>query len=189
MRVEERLDRLENELAIRVLAHEYCHGADKQDRARFASVWAPDGVWAVSDEQEFSGVAAICDAVTQQWDAFRGMHHWTANHVVTFDGDDPDCAAGEADVRVLIVFMGRDTVPRGWHIPGPLHPLGRRLADQPPGGPRRIRRWALAGLHADGGERLTCREFTASSAPAPCQSQPASSHANTGSGHSRDRWV
>ncbi len=82
-RVEERLDRLENELAIRALAHEYCHGADKQDRARFASVWAPDGVWAVSDEQEFSGVAAICDAVTQQWDAFREMHHWTANHVVT----------------------------------------------------------------------------------------------------------
>lgn len=141
MRVEERLDRLENELAIRALAHEYCHGADKQDRARFASVWAPDGVRAVSDEQEFSGVAAMCDAVTQQWDAFREMHHWTANHVVTFDGDDPDCAAGEADVRVLIVFTD------GTRFRGGGTYLDRYTRS---GGVWRISRREVGGVFADG---------------------------------------
>ncbi len=65
-------------------------------------MWAPDGVWVVSDEQEFAGVDAICGAVAQQWEWFSQMQHWTSNHVVTFDAQDPDVASGEADVRVAI---------------------------------------------------------------------------------------
>ncbi|MBA2554158.1 MAG: nuclear transport factor 2 family protein [Geodermatophilaceae bacterium] len=93
----QRLDRVESELAIRRLAYEYCHGADKRDPARWAAVWSDDAVWAVSPDQEIVGVEAICAAVAGQWDFFRQMHHFTANHVVTIDGDD---ATGEADVAV-----------------------------------------------------------------------------------------
>lgn len=102
MDIETRLDRVESETAIRRLAHEYCHGADKRDRRRFADVWAPGAVWVVSDEQEFAGVDAICDAVAQQWEWFSQMRHWTSNHVVTFEARDPDVASGEADVQVAI---------------------------------------------------------------------------------------
>lgn len=65
--IETRLDRLESELAIQRLAHEYSHAADKRDHRRFADVWASDGVRIVSREQEFAGVDAICEAVAQQW--------------------------------------------------------------------------------------------------------------------------
>lgn len=30
------------------------------------------------------------------------MHHWTSNHVVIFDAENPDIASGEADVKVAI---------------------------------------------------------------------------------------
>lgn len=102
MDIETRLDRVESEASIRRLAHDYCHGADKRDPGRFADVWAPDGVWIVSDEQEFAGVDAIGAAVAAQWEAFTHMHHWTSNHVVTVDEENPDAASGEADVQVAI---------------------------------------------------------------------------------------
>ncbi|MGI8529247.1 MAG: nuclear transport factor 2 family protein [Geodermatophilaceae bacterium] len=94
-----RLDRVESELAIRRLAHEYCHGADKQDIARWAGVWSEDAVWALGHGQDAVGLAAICDAVRGQWGAFRQMHHWTANLVVEIDGDS---ATGEADVDISV---------------------------------------------------------------------------------------
>ncbi len=97
----ERLDRLESESAIRALVHEYCHGADKRDRARFAAVWTPDAVWQVAPTQEFRGVEAICAAVERQWGAFLQMHHWTSNLVIDLDGDQ---ARGEVDVSVTTQF-------------------------------------------------------------------------------------
>ncbi len=96
--LQERLERLESESAIRTLVHEYCHGADKRDRARFAAVWTPDAVWQVAPTQEFRGVEAICAAVEWQWGgAFLQMHHWTSNLVIDLDGDQ---ARGEVDVSV-----------------------------------------------------------------------------------------
>ncbi|MEJ5915654.1 nuclear transport factor 2 family protein [Pseudokineococcus sp. 1T1Z-3] len=129
----ERLDRLEAEAEIRRLGHEYCHGADKRDRDRFAAVWADDAVWQVSPTQSFSGVEEICAAVEWQWSTFLQMHHWTANLVVTLDGDE---AYGEADVSVTTQLADeswvrgggvyRDTYVRtdaGWRI-------ARREAEQ-----------------------------------------------------------
>ncbi len=40
-----RLDRVETQLALHRLAHNYCVGADHRDLARWASVWTPDAVW------------------------------------------------------------------------------------------------------------------------------------------------
>lgn len=91
----DRLDRVESELAIRRLAAEYCHGADKRDLARWSAVWAEDAVWALGEDRDAVGLAAICDAVRAQWDAFEQLHHHTANHVIEISGDE---ATGQADV-------------------------------------------------------------------------------------------
>jgi ketosteroid isomerase-like protein len=98
----ERLERLESESAIRALVHEYCHGADKRDRTRFAAVWAPGAVWQVAPTQEFRGVEAICAALEWQWGAFLQMCHWTSNLVIDVDGDQ---ARGEVDVSVTTQFL------------------------------------------------------------------------------------
>ncbi|MFC7642802.1 nuclear transport factor 2 family protein [Streptosporangium lutulentum] len=95
----DRLDRVESELAIQRLIHEYCHGADKQDLERFAAIWDDDAAWVTSPDQRFDGIEAICAAVQEQWAAFKEMHHWTANFVVDIDGDR---AVGEADVAVRV---------------------------------------------------------------------------------------
>lgn len=99
--LQRRLDRIESELAIQRLVHEHCHGADKRDLERFASVWSHDAVWQVSEQQVFIGVEAICEAVEWQWRTFEQMHHWTANLVVDFQDD---IAAGLADVDVTVQF-------------------------------------------------------------------------------------
>jgi ketosteroid isomerase-like protein len=94
-----RLDRVESELAIRRLVHEYCHGADRRDLDRFAAIWDDAAVWAPNPGHPFTGINAIRAAATAQWAAFRQMHHLTANLVVILDGDR---ATGEADVDVCV---------------------------------------------------------------------------------------
>lgn len=93
-----RLDRVESQLALHRLAHDYCVAADQRDAARWARVWTADAVWATGPDQAFTGVEAIRDAIERQWDIFPRMQHSTANHVVTIDGD---TATGRADVVVL----------------------------------------------------------------------------------------
>lgn len=123
-----RLERLEAEAEIRRLNHEYCHGADKRDRDRFAAIWAARAVWVVGPEQQFEGVDAICDAVAWQWTTLPRMHHWTSNHVVTF-GPEQDSAVGEVDVCLTVQFPEGNWVrgggvyrdeyvrtPHGWRI-------------------------------------------------------------------------
>jgi hypothetical protein len=124
-----RVDRIETELALRRLAHDYCIGADHRDPQRWDSVWTTDAVWATSDEQEhiFIGIEAIRAAVTEQWRAFPIMQHSTANHVVTIPGGDD--ATGRADVVVMVQLdderwiVGGGTyeddyrrTPDGWRI-------------------------------------------------------------------------
>ncbi|MFB9906937.1 nuclear transport factor 2 family protein [Allokutzneria oryzae] len=98
----ERLDRVESELAIQRLVHEYCHGADKQDLRRFTAIWHEDAVWAPSPDQRFNGIDAIRAGVKAQWQSFQQMHHWTANLVVDFDGDR---ASGEADTELSVQLI------------------------------------------------------------------------------------
>jgi ketosteroid isomerase-like protein len=101
MDAEQRLDVVESELAIRRLAFEYCHGADKRDLARFVAVWAPDAVWSPADGIEARGLESISQVVQVQWRAFARYVHWTTNHVVAVSGDE---AQGECDVAVAVLL-------------------------------------------------------------------------------------
>ena len=95
----QRLDRLEAQVALHRLAHEYCIGADERDRDLWAAVWTPDASWETSPDRTFTGVQNICAAVQAQWDAFPIMQHATSNHVVDIEGDH---ASGRADVTVMV---------------------------------------------------------------------------------------
>jgi hypothetical protein len=96
---EDRLDRIESELAIHRLASEYCHGADRRDLDRFLAVWAPTAVWQMSDEVRYEGLEAIASVVQAQWRTFAQYVHWTTNHTVWIDGDE---ARGECDVATYV---------------------------------------------------------------------------------------
>jgi SnoaL-like domain len=121
-----RLDRVEAELALHRLVHDYCVGADHRDRDRWAAVWTADAAWETSPDRIYTGIDAICAAVEEQWQAFPIMQHATANHTVTIDGAD---ATGRSDVVVLVQLTdGRWIVgggsyedeyrrePTGWRI-------------------------------------------------------------------------
>lgn len=97
-----RLDRVETELALRKLAHDYCVGADQRDAERWDSVWTQDAVWETSPEEEhiYRGLPAIRAAVRQQWSTFPVMQHSTANHVVTSLGREE--ASGRSDVIAIV---------------------------------------------------------------------------------------
>jgi ketosteroid isomerase-like protein len=118
-----RLDRLEAELALHRLAHDYCIGADHRDLPRWESVWTDDAVWETSPDQTFTGIDAIRDAVQAQWDTFPIMQHATANHVVSVAGDS---ATGRCDVVVLVQLPDRQWVVGG----GCYEDTYRRCADK-----------------------------------------------------------
>jgi hypothetical protein len=106
-----RMDRIESELAIRRLAAEYCHGADKRDLDRFLAVWAPSAVWQMGDEVRYEGREAIAEVVRAQWATFAQYVHWTTNHSIWIDGDD---ARGECDVAATVrLHTGRWVGPTG----------------------------------------------------------------------------
>lgn len=91
--LEARLDRVESELAINRLAHDYCVGADHRDLTRWKAVWT------AGPERVQVGIDAICAAVSQQWATFPIMQHASSNHVVDINDDD---ATGRSDVVVLV---------------------------------------------------------------------------------------
>jgi hypothetical protein len=105
-----RLDRVEAQLALHRLAHDYCVGADHRDLARWVSVWTPDAAWEISPDHVFVGIDAICAVVKQQWQAFPIMQHATVNHVVDIEGSS---ATGRSDVVVLVQLSDRRWIVGG----------------------------------------------------------------------------
>jgi hypothetical protein len=105
-----RLDRVEAELALHRLAHDYCVGAGHRDRLRWEGVWALDAVWETGPNRVFMGLEAICAAVERQWRTFPVMQHTTANHMVAVDGDS---ATGRSDAVVLAQLPDRRWVVGG----------------------------------------------------------------------------
>jgi len=97
----ERLERVETELALRRLVHDYCIGADHRDIDRWREVWTEDAVWETSPEPDriYRGRAAICEVVAGQWETFPVMQHATSNHVIEYLG--PDAATGRCDAVVM----------------------------------------------------------------------------------------
>lgn len=146
--LEERLDRIETELALHRLAQNYCIAADHRDAQLWATVWTDDAEWVVRPDAVLTGIAEILSAVETQWATFPLMLHATANHTVDQRGDS---ATGRADVTTFVQLpdgswiLGGGTyeddyrrTPVGWRIarrrvtrpfdlaalspsPGPLH--------------------------------------------------------------------
>lgn len=97
----ERFERVEAELEIRRLVHDYCIGADHRDLDRWREVWAEDAVWETSPEPDriYRGRAAICEVVQDQWETFPVMQHATSNHTV--ERLTADTATGRCDAVVM----------------------------------------------------------------------------------------
>jgi hypothetical protein len=94
-----RLARIESELALYRLARQYCVAADHRDLDLWREVWTPDAVWDTGPDRVYTGVAAICAAVGEQWEAFPIMQHGTVNHVVDIA---ESTATGRSDVIVHV---------------------------------------------------------------------------------------
>ena len=105
-----RLARVEAQLALHQLAHDYCIGADHRDLQRWTAVWTDDAVWETSSDRRFVGIEAIRAAVRDQWRTFPIMQHATANHVVDIDGA---TATGRCDVVVLVQLPDRRWIAGG----------------------------------------------------------------------------
>jgi hypothetical protein len=105
-----RLERVEAQLALHRLAHDYCIGADHRDLQRWTSVWTTDAVWETSPDRRFTGIDAICAAVRDQWRTFPIMQHATANHTVQVEGA---TASGRCDVVVLVQLPDRRWIVGG----------------------------------------------------------------------------
>ncbi|MFD8811109.1 nuclear transport factor 2 family protein [Streptomyces sp. NPDC059627] len=129
-----RLDRVEAELALHRLAHDYCVGADHRDPVRWKAIWTADAVWETSSDQIFTGIEAIRAAVEQQWQAFPTMQHATANHTVEIDGA---AATGRSDVVVLAQLRdhrwiaGGGTYEDEYRREGGIWRIARRRAVRP----------------------------------------------------------
>lgn len=104
-----RIERLEAESAIRRLMADYCHGFDKREWDRFASVWQDGAVWAIVDAGlEFVGVPAIVAQGKSMW-IEHGMlqsHHHNANAVIDVDLG-AAVANGMTDVHVNVQLADR----------------------------------------------------------------------------------
>jgi hypothetical protein len=94
-----RLDRVESELALHRLVHDYCIGADQRDLGRWESVWAPDAVWEAGPDRVITGIGAIRATVQEQWETFPVMQHAAANHTVEVTGS---TATGRSDLVLLL---------------------------------------------------------------------------------------
>lgn len=96
-----RLERVETELALHRLAHNYCVAADHRDLELWRSVWAPEAVWEAGDDPDhiFTGIDAICAAVQRQWETFPVMQHGTVNHVVDIGSA---TSTGRSDVIIHV---------------------------------------------------------------------------------------
>ncbi len=94
MDVDKKLQELDAYEQIRRVAADYCHGVDKHDRDRFASVWHQD-----AEGLPFPGREAILATLDGIWGAVSETHHWACNQSVRVDGDE---ATGLADVDVVM---------------------------------------------------------------------------------------
>lgn len=95
--LEERLDAVEAQHEIHRLVSDYCHGVDKNDEARFLSIWHSDAEWLIGEPfGDFRGKEEIRHCLVDLiWPAFDESHHWTTNLAVDVDGD---TATGVCDV-------------------------------------------------------------------------------------------
>jgi hypothetical protein len=105
-----RLERVEAQLALHRLVHDYCIGADHRDVRRWTSVWTTDAIWETSPDRRFVGIEAIRAAVQDQWRTFPIMQHATVNPLVDIGGAS---ASGRCDVVILVQLPDRQWIADG----------------------------------------------------------------------------
>jgi len=82
--MEQRLARMETQLAYVDLCSRYVYGVDKKDMDTFAGCWTEDATWNLGPVWgSHSGIEKIVANVNGLHAAFFEMHHGTANHQVT----------------------------------------------------------------------------------------------------------
>lgn len=104
MDIDERVARVEAELAVRNLIADYALGLDTGDAERFMSVWSREATW-VNGGTPYSGREAIRTEVERQWGRRSLVHHWTTNSSVSVDVE-AGRAVALSDVHVRAVDAG-----------------------------------------------------------------------------------
>ncbi len=108
--IEERLAKVEGELAIRRIIFDYSAYLDKGEWGPYVDLFAPDGEWQ-NDDGHFKGQAAIRQMLLDT--AFPGIvperrnYHFNVNERVDVDGD-----RATAVSRYMFVMRGTDDCPR-----------------------------------------------------------------------------
>jgi hypothetical protein len=92
---EERLDRIESELAIRQLPVRYALATDSRDIDGWVRLFVPD----VRVGRDASGRAALAAYTAPRLRAFRRSVHFVGAHQVDLDPADPDRATGAVYCR------------------------------------------------------------------------------------------
>lgn len=99
--IEERVDRLESETAIKHLMDDYAFGCDRKDPDRFMKVFHDDAEYAIPGAFGTAvGREKIESTLRQIWEVSPETHHWITNIGVDFSG--PDAATGDAQTICFV---------------------------------------------------------------------------------------
>jgi hypothetical protein len=87
--LQERLLRVESQMAYIDACSRYVHGVDKRERDGFADCWTGDAEWNLGPVHgDHHGIEAILANWENLNAAFHEMHHGTTNHQVLEHGED-----------------------------------------------------------------------------------------------------
>jgi ketosteroid isomerase-like protein len=96
MDLEARIDRLESRALISELVAAYCKACDDRDVPLLESLFTEDAVVRSHDGVMTSeGRAAVMQMYKGRFDVLGISCHWTHDHILRFDPQDPDHATGE----------------------------------------------------------------------------------------------
>lgn len=108
MTSEERIDRIESELAIRRLVAAYCFTIDDRDLPAIAGLFADDARVASQDGvMEARGVDAIMEQYRHRFSVLGPGAHYMHDVLIDFSDEDPDVAFGRVSGHAELWRNGR----------------------------------------------------------------------------------
>ncbi|RYE43526.1 MAG: nuclear transport factor 2 family protein [Hyphomicrobiales bacterium] len=97
--LENRLQRVETQLAYADLCSRYTHGVDKAERESFLAIWTENAEWNLGENfGNYSGTEAIAECWENLQVNFHEMHHGTTNLQIIEYGN--NSAVGRCDAFV-----------------------------------------------------------------------------------------
>ncbi len=101
--IEARLTRVEDVEQIRQLVARYGFAVDDRDVAAVKALFAPDGcLGTAGGTAKGTGVDAVGDYFTGRFQVLGPTHHFTHDHVIDFDPDEPTCAKGRVSAHAEV---------------------------------------------------------------------------------------